>query len=105
MLLSRFWNILLTLALGAAAFTLYVASQMYNHAGEQAMSQALTADSSAVDWYLRDEARKRAAAIIPVALSPQLGEGLAKATGDAKIDRDTRAKVKAALAKAAGDVP
>jgi hypothetical protein len=105
MLLSRFWNILLTLALGAAAFTLYVASQMYNHAGARAMSEALTADSSAVDWYLRDEARKRAAAIIGVALNPQIVEGLGKASGDAKIDRDTRAKVKTALNKGAADVP
>jgi hypothetical protein len=104
MLLSRFWNILLTLALGAAAFTLYVASQMYNHAGTRAMSEALTADSSAVDWYLRDEARKRAAAIIGVALNPQIIEGLGKASGDAKIDRDTRAKVKLALNKGAAEV-
>lgn len=104
MLLSRFWNVLLTLALGAAAFTLFVASEMYNHAGTRAMSDALTADSHAVDWYLRDDSRKHAAATINIALSPQIGEGLAKATGDAKIDRDTRAKVKAALTKLAGEV-
>ena len=103
-LLSRFWNVLLTLALGAAAFTLFVASEMYNHAGTRAMSDALTADSHAVDWYLRDDSRKRAASTINIALSPQIGEGLAKATGDAKIDRDTRAKVKAALTKLAGEV-
>jgi len=82
-----------------------VASQMYNHAGTRAMSEALTADSSAVDWYLRDEARKRAAAIIGLALNPQIVEGLGKATGDAKVDRDTRAKVKTALNKGAAEVP
>ncbi|MFT3774451.1 MAG: MXAN_5187 family protein [Minicystis sp.] len=104
MLLTRFWSILLALALGFSAFTLFVAVQMFNHAGSRAMSQALTADSSAVDWYLRDDARKRAAAIIPIALSPDIVQGLAKATGDAKVDRDTRGKVKTALSKLVGDV-
>lgn len=105
MLLSRFWIVLLSLALGASAFTLYVAGQMYNHAGSRAMAQALAADSSAVDWFLRDDARKRASAIIPITLSPEISGGLAKASGDAKVDRDTRFKVRAALVKLAGEVP
>src|SRR5690348_15754926 len=104
MLLSRFWYVLCALALGVAAFTLFVAAQMFNRAGSRAMSEALAADSSAVDWFLRDDARKRAAAVIPIALSREIGEGLGKASTDAKIDRDTRAKVKAALSKLAGDV-
>lgn len=105
MLLTRFWSILLTLALGLSAFTLLVAAEMYNRAGSRAMTEALAADSSAVDWFLRDDSRKRAAAIIPIALTREIGEGLSKATGDAKIDRDTRSKVKSALSKAVGDVP
>jgi hypothetical protein len=104
MLLSRFWSVLLALALGAAAFTLFLAAQMYNRAGERAMTTALAADSSAVDWFLRDDSRKRAAALIPIALSPDIGAGLAKATGDAKIDRDTRSKVKGALSKLTKEV-
>jgi hypothetical protein len=105
MLLSRFWIVLLSLALGAAAFTLYVAGQMYNHAGASAMKEALAADSSAVDWFLRDDARKRASALIPIALSPDVVAGLGKASGDVKIDRDTRSKVKGALSKLTGEVP
>jgi hypothetical protein len=105
MLLSRFWIVLLSLALGASAFTLYVAGQMYNHAGSRAMSEALAADSSAVDWFLRDDARKRASALIPITLSHEIAEGLGKASGDAKIDRDTRSKVKSALSKLAAEVP
>src|SRR5208282_446241 len=105
MLLSRFWIVLLSLALGAAAFTLYVAGQMYNHAGSRAMAEALTADSSAVDWFLRDDARKRASALIPITLSPDISGGLGKASGDTKIDRDTRSKVKSALSKLTADVP
>jgi hypothetical protein len=105
MLVSRFWIVLLTLALGASTFTHCVAAQMYNHAGARAMGDALAADSSAVDWFLRDDARKRASALIPITLSPEVGAGLAKASGDAKIDGDTTLKVRAALTKLAGDVP
>jgi hypothetical protein len=104
MLLTRFWSILLALALGFSAFTLFVAVHMYNHAGARAMGQALTADSSAVDWYLRDDARRRSVALINFTLSPEIGAGLAKASGDGKIDRDTRSKVKTALSKLSGEV-
>jgi hypothetical protein len=104
MLLSRFWIVLLSLSLGAAAFTLFVASQMYNHAGNRAMSEALAADSSAVGWYLRDDSRKRAAELIKIALSPEIRDGLAKASDAAKIDRDTRLKMKTSLGKLANDV-
>src|ERR1700759_4545758 len=105
MLLSRLWIILLSLVVGFAAFTLFLAAQMYNHAGDRAMDDALTAESSAVDWFLRDDARKRASALIPVTLSPDISAGLAKASGDAKIDRDTKLKVRTALQKLAGEVP
>lgn len=103
MLLSRFWAVLLALALGGAAFTLCVAQQMYNHAGARAMSDALAAESSAVDWYLRDDARKRSADLTRFTLSHDIVEALTKATGDQKIERDTRAKVKSALFKLAGE--
>ena len=105
MLLSRFWYVLLSLALGGAAFTLAVAAQMYNHAGSRATDEALAADSSAVDWFLRDDARKQSSAIIPMALSHDIVEGLSKATNDQKVDRETRAKVKTALGKLVAEVP
>jgi hypothetical protein len=104
MLLSRFWIVLLSLALGAAAFTLFVAGQMYNHAGSRAMSEALSADSSAVSWYLRDDARKRSTALLQITLSKDIADGLSKASSDAKIDRETRMKVKTSLSKLANEV-
>ena len=105
MLLTRFWIVLLTLALGASAFTLYVAGQMYNHAGSRAMREALAADSSSVGWYLKDDSRQRASALIRITVNPDVGAGLAKASGDAKIDRDTRGKVKTALSKLVAETP
>jgi hypothetical protein len=104
MLLTRFWAIVLSLALGLSAFALFLAVQMYNRAGAHAMSDALAADSSAVGWFLRDDARGRASALIQFALSGDIRDGLAKASGDAKIDRATRDKVKSAVSKLAGEV-
>ena len=104
MLLTRFWAVVLSLALGLSAFALFLATQMYNHAGAHAMSDALAADSGAVGWFLRDDARTRASALIQFALSGDIRDGLAKASGDAKIDRPTRDKVKSALTKLAGEV-
>src|SRR4051794_35008633 len=105
MLLTRFWSVLTVLALGLAAFALFCAAQMFNRAGSRAMGEALSADSSAVDWFLRDDSRKRASAIIPITLSPEIVAGLGKASGETKIDRDSRAKVKTALNKLSGDIP
>ena len=99
MLLSRFWYGILAIALGVSVFILFVAVQMYNRTGKAAMSDSLSSDSSSVDWFLRDDARRRSSALIPIALSTEISGGLAKASGDAKIDRDTRLKTTAALRK------
>src|SRR5262245_60104382 len=104
MLLSRFWYGVLALALGVAAFILFVAAQMYNRAGNRAMSDALTADSSAVEWFLRDDARLRSNELIRFTYSPEIVAALAKASDQVKIDRDTRMKATSALRKLAEEV-
>ena len=105
MLLSRFWYVALALALGLAVFLLFVAAQVYNRTGQRAMAEALSADSSAVSWYLKDDARNRSSALIPIALNPDIRNGLAKTTPEAKPNRESRDKVLAALRKLGEDVP
>jgi hypothetical protein len=99
MLLSRFWYVVLAFALGGATFALFTAVQMYNHAGARAMSDALTADSSAVDWFLRDDSRKRSSELLKVTLNADLANGLGKASAaaDEKGLREVREKVRVAL--------
>jgi len=99
MLLSRFWYGILAIALGVSVFILFVAVQMYNRTGKAAMSDSLSSDSSAVDWFLRDDARRRSSALIPIVLSTEISSGLAKASGAAKIDKDTRDQLTATLRK------
>lgn len=104
MILSRFWYVVLALALGAAVYTTFVAAHMYNRVGTNAMKDALAADSSAVDWYLNDDARRRSSALISVALSPDIRAGLSKASGEEKLSNDNRDKTKAALKKLADSI-
>jgi hypothetical protein len=106
MLLSRFWYVALALALGGAMFILFVAAQLFNRTGQRAMGESLSADSSAVGWYLKDDIRNRSSALIPMALSPDIRAGLSKASGEVKLpSRETKDKTLTALKKLADEVP
>ncbi len=105
MILSRFWYLVLAILLGVAAFTLGLAAQMYNRAGDRAMRESLAADSSAVTWYLKDDARNRSSALIKIALSRELAAQLAKVTAEAKPNRESREASRVALRKLEADVP
>lgn len=100
MILSRFWYAVLALALGAAAFLLFLGAQLFNRTGQRAMEEALANDSSAVEWFLKDDARRRSSALIPIVLNAELRASLAKASGDVKVSRDVRDKTRQILKKA-----
>ncbi len=105
MLLSRFWYLILSFALATAVGVLFIAQSYYNRNTERWMNEALAADASAVGWYLKDDARNRAAALLPVALAPKLREALSKANESDEVPKDTRAKAKEALLKAVDGIP
>jgi hypothetical protein len=104
MLLSRFWYVVSALAIGGLIALLFIAETLYNRAGERSMRESLAADSSAVHWYLKDDSRNRAAALIQVALNGDIQTGLAKATGESKPDKALREKMKVALRKLEAEV-
>ncbi len=114
MRLSRFWLIPL-----GGAFLLSLARCRVDHTSARAagalaadtdaraartMADSLDADASAVERYLGDDARERAAALDRFTRDPEVGGGLARATGAAKIARETRRDVKAALRRLAAEV-
>ncbi len=105
MLLSRFWYLILSFALATAVGVLFIAQSYYNRNTERWMNEALAADSSAVGWYLKDDARNRAAALLPVSLAPKLREALAKANDSDEVPKETRGKAKDALLKALESIP
>lgn len=105
MLLSRFWYVVLALALGAATFILFVGARLYNRSGSRAMAESLSSDSSAVEWYLKDDARKRSSALIPVVLNPEIRGQLSKASSEGTTSRDNREKARLSLKKLAEEVP
>jgi hypothetical protein len=98
MLLSRFWYVVLALLLGAAMFVLYLATSMYNRASARMQGEGLSSDSQVVSWYLRDDARQRAAQLIPFALNQDIAKFLQESSdSEAKVPQKSRDKVRAAL--------
>ncbi len=104
MILSRFWYLALAITLGVSVFTLFLAAQMYNRSGVRAMNESLASDSSAVGWYLKDDARNRSSALIPISLSGDLRTQLQKITPETKIPRENRDAALKALTKLNGEV-
>jgi hypothetical protein len=106
MVLSRFWYVLLGLLFGAALFLLHLASSMYNRAGLRARAEGLSADAQVVSWYLRDDARQRAAQLIPFALEPDVAKYLQKSNdSEAKVPEDARGKLTQALNRVNAQIP
>jgi hypothetical protein len=106
MLLSRFWYVVLAVALGAVLFALFLSTSMYDRASVRAMGEALAADSQVVSSFLRDDARRRASALIVPALDDDIRTHLAKASGSPdKIPNDSKDKVRSALRKHFNNIP
>ncbi len=104
MVLSRFWYPILSFALAVAVGVLFIAHSFYNRHTERWMSEALMADASAVAWYLKDDARNRAAGLLPISLNPDLREAVAKSSESEAVPKESRTKATAALEKALKDV-
>jgi hypothetical protein len=105
MLLSRFWIAAMGLALAACVAVLFIAQSFYNRNADRGMSEALSADATAVDWYLKDDARNRGTSLIPLVLDTELREAVAKASDADEVPKDVRAKAKTRLTKLANDLP
>jgi hypothetical protein len=106
MLLSRFWYVVLAVGLGAVLFALFLATSMYDRAAVRAMGEALAADSQVVGSYLRDDARRRASALIVPALDDDIRTHLAKSSGSLdKIPNDSKDKVRSALRRHFNHMP
>ncbi|MEZ4445671.1 MAG: MXAN_5187 family protein [Polyangiaceae bacterium] len=99
MLLSRFWYAVLAVLLGGAIFLLYLATGVANRTNAKTGDQLLTAASRSVYWYLTDDGRQRATALIPLSLEKTVQEGLSKAS-----KADDAEEVKKARDEVAGDV-
>jgi len=106
MLLSRFWYVVMAVALGAVTFALYLSTSMYDRASVRAMGEALAGDSQVVASFLRDDARKRATSLIVPALDEDIRTHLAKSSeSPEKIPNDSKEKVRSALKKQFNAIP
>lgn len=105
MLLSRFWYLILSFSLAAAAGVLYIAHGFYNRHTERWMNEALMADASVVAFYLKDDARTRASNLLPIALTPELREAVGKSSEANEVPKEQRTKATSVLDKAAKEIP
>jgi len=99
---SRFWYLVLGVAVAGALFIAYVGAGVTNHAEERGAARTLNASSVAVSLYLKDDATRRANALVPLAINGDVGEALKKAYGTdtvKEVDGPLREKAGAALRK------
>jgi hypothetical protein len=106
MLATRFWNVFVSLLLGAAIFVLFLATSMYNRAGSRGLGEALSSDSQFVAWYLKDDARQRSARLVQFALEPDVAKFLQRSSeSESKVPEEARNRLTAALKKASAQIP
>ncbi len=106
MLLTRFWNVLLALLLGSVVFVLYLAVSMYNRSGSRTMAERLSSDSQVVSWYLKEDARERAAQLIQFAVNPDLAKALQKSNeAESKVPPQSQEKVRKVLKAISERIP
>lgn len=105
MLLSRFWYLAVAIALAGATYLLVLATGMYNRQSAQDTGQVLTADSQVVDWYLRNDARRRAAELLKPAYDPKLAKALLKASNtESQVPESSKVAARAALSRVATSI-
>src|SRR5688572_17614957 len=106
MLLTRFWLVLVGLALGMALFVLSIAQSVHNRTTARALGEGLSADSQVVGWYLRDDARMRAGHLIKFALDQDIAKGLQGASkSETKLPGAFKDSVLSALKKINQTIP
>lgn len=106
MLLSRFWYVIVGLALGASLFLLSLAGSIHNRAMRKVLGEGLSADSQVVSAVLKDDARTRAAHLIKFAVDGTVAKALNQASQSTnKVDPAQRDTVEKALKKISKDIP
>ncbi|MCL2825239.1 MAG: hypothetical protein FWD57_14710, partial [Polyangiaceae bacterium] len=106
MLLSRFWYLVLALALGLTVGGIYLSTTVYNRASRESMEQALRADAQVVKWYINDDARRRSSLLLKVCLDETIRKELQKASSkDEKPATAVREETQKALSKLMAEWP
>ncbi|MCU0690453.1 MAG: hypothetical protein MUF54_03540 [Polyangiaceae bacterium] len=106
MLLSRFWYVIIAVALSAAVGGLFLARTIYNRSSRESMDQALAADTQVVGWFINDDARRRSSLLLKVCLDSTIRDQLSKASkNDSNVPRDAAEKTRGALSKLLVEMP
>lgn len=106
MLLSRFWYVILALALSVSVGALFVATEVYNRTTLSTLNQALAGDTQVVNWFINDDARRRSSMLLKVCLDKTIREHLSKSSrSDKEIPKGSPEKTIEALSKLNEQMP
>jgi len=79
---------------------------MYNRSGSRTMAERLSSDSQVVSWYLKEDARERAAQLIQFAVNPDLAKALQKSNeAESKVPPQSQEKVRKVLKAISERIP
>ena len=76
MLLSRFWYVLLSLAVGVSLYIVFLAVGQYNRRQGIVMKEGLASDSQTVEWALKIDSRRRLDQLSYGSLNPAVQKSL-----------------------------
>jgi hypothetical protein len=105
MLFSRFWYVILGLAVAVSVYVVFLAVGQYNRRNLVVMKEGLASDSQTVEWALKIDSRRRLDAGLPGSVDPAIQTALTGANGKDKIPPKSRDDAKKALQAVNDKIP
>jgi hypothetical protein len=99
MLLSRFWYVILAIAVGVSLYIVFLAVGQFNRRATFVMKDGLASDSQTVEWALKIDSRRRLDQLAFASLNPVVQKALvdSNAAKDNKIPPKSKTDATAAL--------
>lgn len=99
MLLSRFWYVVLSIAVGVSLYVVFLAVGQFNRRNGVVMKEGLASDSQTVEWALKIDARRRLDQLFYASLDDTVVKSLqgSNAQKDGKVPQKLRDDAKKAL--------
>jgi hypothetical protein len=99
MLLSRFWYVILAIAVGVSLYIVFLAVGQFNRRSTFVMKDGLASDSQTVEWALKIDSRRRLDQLAFASLNPVVQKALvdSNAAKDNKIPPKSKTDATAAL--------
>jgi hypothetical protein len=107
MLLSRFWYVVLSIAVGVSLYIVFLAVGQFNRRQGVVMKEGLASDSQTVEWALKIDSRRRLDQLSYGSLNPVVQKSLVDSNGakDNKVPSKAREETTKALKSVMEQIP